>query len=100
MTEVITAKASANYTEEVIDRMVSEYEAAPVRATVDRIAEELNKPVRSVIAKLSALGVYQKPTPTTKAGTPVIKKEEFVAQIQDALKVELPSLEKMTKADL
>lgn len=100
MTDVMTAKASSNYTEEVIERMISEYEADPVRATVDRLAVELNKPVRSVIAKLSALGVYQKPAPVTKRGEPVVKKEVFVQAIEEALGISIPSLNKVTKGDL
>lgn len=99
MTDV-TAKSSSNYSEEMIASMLEEYQAAPSRETVDSLANRFGKTARSVIAKLSALGVYQKPAPTNKRGEPVVRKEEFVAQIQDSLEVEIPSLEKMTKADL
>lgn len=91
---------SKNYTEEMISVMTEQYTANPTRATVDALADEFGKTARSVISKLSALGIYQKPVPTNKRGEPVVKKEVFVAQIQDALGVEVPSMEKMTKADL
>jgi hypothetical protein len=91
---------SKNYTEDMIATMTEAYTANPTRATVNELAEDFGKTVRSVIAKLSAIGIYQKPVATTKRGEPVVKKEVFVAQIQDALGVEVPSMEKMTKSDL
>lgn len=97
---IATAKPSSAYPQEVIEAMVTEYQANPVRATVDMLAERFNKPTRSVIAKLSALGVYQKVERVTKRGEPVVKKEVFVAQVQEALGIELASFDKMTKADL
>ena len=42
-----------NYTAEQTAKMVADYVAAPVKATVDAIAAELGKTTRSVIAKLS-----------------------------------------------
>ena len=92
--------ASANYTEEMIDSMTAQYLDAPVRATVDAIALDFVKSPRSVISKLSALGIYQKQEAVTKTGEPVFYKHEYVAQVQEALGQEFPSLEKMTKADL
>lgn len=93
--------ASANYTVEMIDTMTAQYLAAPVRATVDAIALDFEKSPRSVISKLSALGIYQKAeVNVTKTGAPVIRKEEYVAQIQTALGQEFASLDKMTKTDL
>ena len=97
---VMTAKASGNYTQEMIDSMTAKYTAAPTRATVDQLAAALGKTPRSVISKLSTLGVYQKVERVTKRGEPIIKKEVYIAQIQKALGVELPSFEKMNKADL
>lgn len=96
----LTASASQNYSEEMIDQMVSAYEAAPTRETVDALSESLNKPVRSVISKLSALGIYQRQERVAKTGKPIVKKEVFVAEVQERLGAEFPSMEKMTKADL
>jgi len=94
------AQPSKNYTQEMIDVMTERYVAEPTRATVEAIADEFGKTSRSVISKLSSLGIYQKPAATTKRGEPIVKKEVFVAEVQDALGVTVPSMEKMTKADL
>ena len=90
----------SNYTDEMVARISDAYSAAPTRETVDALAAELDRPVRSVISKLSALGIYQKQEQVTKSGKPIVRKEEYVAQIQAALGNEFPSMEKMTKADL
>ena len=90
----------SNYSDEMVARISDAYSADPTRETVDALAAELDRPVRSIISKLSAIGIYQKAEKVTKAGKPIVKKEEYVAQIEDALNTELPSMEKMTKADL
>ena len=89
-----------NYTDEMVDAIVSEYEAAPVRDTVDALAERFGKTPRSIIAKLSTLGIYKAPARVTKTGKPVVKKETLVAEIVAAVGVELPSLVKANKQDL
>ena len=96
----MTAKSSSNYTDEMIASMLDAYNAAPTRETVDALAEEFDKTPRSIIAKLSALDVYQKAERVTKRGEPVIMKAELVARVQNAIGRELPSLNKMTKVDL
>ena len=48
-----------NYTEEQVELMVEQYKAEPNRQTVEKLAEELNKSVKSIIGKLSREGVYQ-----------------------------------------
>lgn len=94
MTTNQTAKVSPNYNEAMINDIMSKYQTTPA------LASKHGKTPRSVIAKLSALGVYVKPTPVTKVGTPIIKKEVFINQIQEALGVVVPSLDKVNKADL
>ena len=96
----MTAKASANYTQEMVDVISSTYSDAPTRDTVDSLAEKFDKTPRSIIAKLSALGIYVKAERVTKRGEPVVRKDELVAQVQTTIGIELPSLVKMTKADL
>lgn len=96
----VTAKSSANYTDADITTITDEYALEPTRETVDSLASRLNKTPRSIIAKLSALGVYQKAERVTKRGEPVIMKAELVAKVQNAIGRELPSLNKMTKVDL
>ena len=99
MTDV-TAKSSPNYSDADIATITEEYQLEPTRATVDGLAVELGKTPRSIIAKLSALGIYQKAERVTKRGEPVVLKAELVAQVQNAIGRELPSLNKMTKPDL
>ena len=96
----VTAKSSANYSDADITLITDEYVLEPTRETVNSLAARLNKTERSVIAKLSALGVYQKAERVTKRGEPVVMKAELVAQVQNAIGRELPSLNKMTKVDL
>ncbi len=95
-----TAKSFATYSDADITILTDEYSIEPTRETVDALAERLNKTPRSIIAKLSALGVYQKAERVTKRGEPVIMKAELVAKVQNAIGRELPSLNKMTKVDL
>ena len=96
----MTAKASANYSQEMVDFISNSYSAAPTRATVDQLADKFRKTPRSIIAKLSALGIYQKAERVTKRGEPVVKKEFFVNAVNERLGRDLPSVAKMTKVDL
>ena len=87
-------------TEAMTEKMIAKYTAEPTRDTVDALARELGKNTRSIIAKLSREGVYKAQPKVTKSGEPVVRKAELVAQIQDQLGVEFPSLVKASKADL
>jgi Mn-dependent DtxR family transcriptional regulator len=69
-------------------------------ASVADIAQRLGKSTRSVIAKLSNMGVYQTKAKTTKAGDPIISKLELVAEIEEKLGAEFPTLAKAGKEDL
>lgn len=68
--------------------------------SVEELAEELQKSNRSIIAKLSKLGIYQTKPKTTKTGDPIISKAELVADIEAATELELPTLAKAGKEDL
>ena len=98
------AKAPAvvekNYTDAMVARMEEVYSANPTRATAEALAEEFEKPVRSVIAKLSNMGIYKAQARMTKTGAPVVKKETIVAEIERQVGIEVPSLAKATKLDL
>ena len=97
MTEVTRVP---NYTDEMVDAMVADYQDNPTKDTVTRLASEFNKSTRSIVAKLVREGVYVAAPRVTKTGAPVIRKSEIVAQIQDALGVEFSTLEKASKQDL
>jgi hypothetical protein len=94
------ADNNVNYSDEMVNIMVEQYNEAPTRETVEALAARFNKPVRSIIAKLSREGVYKPVARATKQGTPVVRKEELVAQIQANMGIEVPSLAKATKGDL
>jgi len=92
--------ATSNYTEAMTEKMIAQYSANPTRDTVDMLAEELGKNARSIIAKLSREGVYKAVPRVTKSGEPVVRKADLLANIQETLGIELPSLVKASKADL
>jgi len=97
MAEVARAK---NYTDEMVKQMTEAYVANPTRETVEALAADMGKTVRSVIAKLSREGVYVAQPKVTKTGEPVVRKAELVAQINAHFDIELPTLVKASKADL
>ena len=95
----LTAVKSSNYPQEVIDVMVSRYETNPTRDTVNELAAEYNKTERSVIAKLSALGVYiAQPKPTKRP--PQVRNADLVSDIEAKLGGEFVSLNKAGYGDL
>ena len=92
-----------NYTDEMVEHMVAVYEDMPTLATVEDLVIEFGKPKRSIISKLSNIGIYVPASKgKTKSGAPVVRKDDLVEQIQDALgtHLSLPSLSKATKNDL
>lgn len=89
-----------SYTPEITKLIIDEYTAEPTRATVDRLAEELNKSPRSIIAKLSNAGVYQPPQRLSKTGEPIVRKEDLAADIGAWFGIEVPSLAKGAKLEL
>ena len=46
-----------NYTQEMVELMTEKYSANPTRETVEELAEELDKSIKSIIGKLSREGV-------------------------------------------
>lgn len=84
------------YTKEIIDRMVTKYNN---KISVQEIAVELSVPERSVIAKLSSLGVYEKKTYTNKRGEIPVKKSEHIENIANLLECDLELLESLEKVN-
>ena len=88
------------YTKEICDHLVAQYTAG---ISVPQLASELQVPERSVIAKLSSLGVYQKKTYLNKQGQPPVRKSEYIDQLAVLLHCppdQLESLEKVNKTVL
>lgn len=88
------------YTPQVVEKIRQAYLASPTPETCSTLAAELGVPPRSVIAKLSSLGVYKKRGYLTKRGEPPVRKGVYIDQIATALGMppELcESLEKVNK---
>jgi hypothetical protein len=100
MTDLMTAKVSPNYDSSMLTTMEEEYTLEPTRETVNSLADRFEKSPRSIISKLVAMGIYQRVENATKRGEPVVRKDVIVAQVNDRLGRELPSISKMTKVDL
>ena len=90
---------TVNYTTEQETQMVDQYQAG---MSTDEIATMLGKSVKSVVAKLSRLGVYKAKTKPTGVGSRVTK-ADLVALIEGRYAVEpgtFAEMEKLTKATL
>jgi hypothetical protein len=84
------------YTKEICDHMVAQYNAG---ISVPDLACELDVPERSVIAKLSSLGVYQKKSYVNKRGETPVKKSEHIERIAILLNANLELLESLEKVN-
>lgn len=85
-----------NYTAEQTAKMVADYSAG---VTVETIAAELGKTVRSVVAKLSREKVYKAKEYKTKTGEKVQKKDETADAIGAVLNMTEAEIESLTKAN-
>ena len=93
----------ANYTDEQVRKMIIEYTITPDRATVDRLAKDLDKSIKSIIGKLSREGVYQKAIYKTKSGEVPMTKQEIILAMATALGIDsskIMGLEKAPKQDI
>lgn len=84
------------YTPEIEKLMTEQYLA---NTPVEQIAEALEVPVRSVISKLSSLGVYKKKVYLTKRGETPVKKSEYIERIAVLLDKDLELLESLEKVN-
>ena len=94
---------AANYTKEQVSYMTNVYVAFPERETVENLAKELDKSVKSIIGKLSREGVYQKAIYKTKTGEVPVTKEQLIKNIAVLLEIDsskIMGLEKAPKQDI
>jgi transposase-like protein len=85
------------YTPESTKQLIADYQAG---VTVQALAHDFEVPERSIIAKLSSLGVYQKKQYLNKRGEVPTKKSQHIERIAELLEVNcelLESLEKVNK---
>ncbi len=90
------ADKTVNYTPEMTSKMVADYTAG---VSVEKIAEELGKTVRSVVAKLSREKVYKAKEYKTKTGETPIKKDAHADFIGQALGLTEADADSLTKAN-
>ena len=87
---------TVNYTPEQTSKMIADYQAG---ATVETLAQELGKTVRSIVAKLSREKVYQAKTYVSKTGETPIKKDAHADFIGMSLGLTESDTESLTKAN-
>lgn len=84
------------YTPEITEKIVQEYRSG---VKILDISSNLGVPAKSVIAKLSSLGVYVKKPYLSKTGEPPVSKEELLQQICNLMGEELEPMESLLKSN-
>jgi hypothetical protein len=90
------AEKAVNYTPEQTAQVIADYTAG---ITVEQIAMAMGKSVRSIVAKLSREGVYQKKAYKTKTGEAVVKKDAHADAIGAILRLPENDIDSLTKAN-
>jgi hypothetical protein len=93
----MTAKAkTVNYTPEMTAALVKDYTAG---VSVQTIADNVGRSVRSVVAKLSREGVYKAKEYVSKTGEKPVKKDTFADDIASLIGLTESEAESLTKAN-
>ncbi len=95
----MATEKTVNYTEAQTARMLAAYNAAPNAETVDMLAREMGKTVRSVVAKLSRMGIYKKKEYVSKTGEKPVKKDAHADAIGAILQLNENDVDSLTKAN-
>lgn len=90
------AEKIVNYTPAQTTLMLEAYANG---ITVEALAEEMGKTVRSIVAKLSREGVYQKKAYVSKAGTVPIKKDTVADELGALCGLSEGETDSLTKAN-
>jgi hypothetical protein len=93
-----TAKP-ANYTAEQEAVMLQAYTANPAQSTVEMLAADMGKNVRSIVAKLSRMGIYKKKEYVTKTGEKAVSKNEHADAIGAILRLNENDTDSLAKAN-
>ena len=94
---------ASNYTQDQVEFMVNQYRLKPDRETVDMLADNLDKSIKSIIGKLSREGVYRKAVYKTKTGEIPVTKAQLVENLAELLEIpssKIMGLEKAPKQDI
>ena len=95
----MAAQAKTAYTVEQTLELVEAYKAQPNQETVAVFAEKFGKTVKSVIAKLSREGVYQKKEYVSKSGQKPEKKDSVADAIGAVLGLSEGEIDSLAKAN-
>jgi hypothetical protein len=87
---------TVNYTPEQTQKIINDYQNG---VSVEQIADNLGKTVRSIVAKLSREKVYIKKEYKTKTGESVVKKDTHADAIGAILRLPENDIESLTKAN-
>jgi len=90
----------STYTPTEVKRLEEIYSKDPTLETVTRLSVVLNKPKKSIIAKLVKMGIYEKAGYRTKTGEKPITKLQIVRSLEEMLGASLPGLDKTPKLTL
>ena len=93
------ATAKTAYTVDQTTALVAAYKAAPTAETVAVFAETFGKSVKSVVAKLSREGVYQKKAYVTKSGATPVRKEAIADELQAVFNLSEAEADSLAKAN-
>ena len=85
-----------NYTPEQTEKIKTDYLAG---VSVETIAQNLGKTVRSITAKLSKEGVYKRKEYVSKTGEKPVKKDAHADAISAVLNMTEGEIESLTKAN-
>jgi hypothetical protein len=88
------------YTKKEVEKMTTMYTKNPCLEVVNKLSVLLNKPRKSIISKLVKEGVYVTQGYRTKRGKVPTTKLATVRDIEGALGVKLPGLDKAPKTTL
>ena len=95
----MATEKTPNYTEAQTVAMKATYTASPTQETVKKLAEEMGKTTRSIIAKLSREGVYKAKEYVSKTGEKPVKKDAHADAIGAILRLSEGEIESLTKAN-
>jgi uncharacterized protein YutE (UPF0331/DUF86 family) len=93
------ATVKTAYTPEQTLELVSAYKANPSMDIVDQFAAKFSKTTKSVIAKLSREGVYQKKEYVSKSGEKPVKKDSVADEIGMLVQLSESEIDSLTKAN-
>jgi len=94
-----STEKTPNYTPEQVAAIKAAYEANPTPETVESLALEYNKSVRSIVAKLSREGVYKKKEYKNKKGETPVSKETLADTIGALVGLSEGEIDSLTKAN-